>query len=314
MVTTELSKPVHKLCLLLLEENTDGEDPTVWEMDYDGAALPGDPRHAPAKLHEWLNAKRICGCESRRRAERELALKVEELARSNRELEQFAYVASHDLREPLRMVATYTQLLAERFRGKLDRSADQYIDYATDGALRMQTLIEDLLSLACVGRETLVRRLVECDLVIEEVLRDLSVMISETGATVYHEPLPHVLADRSYVLQVFQNLIENAIKFRGKESPSVSVLAEPIGREWLFSVTDNGIGIAQEQYDDIFVAFQKLHPRSEYCGNGIGLAMCKKIVEHYGGRIWVESRLGFGSSFQFTLPASDASEPEAAEA
>jgi light-regulated signal transduction histidine kinase (bacteriophytochrome) len=314
MVTTELSKSAHKLSLLLLEENGDGEDPTVWEMDYNGAALPGDPRHLPAKLHEWLTTKKICGCESRQRADRELALKIEELGRSNRELEQFAYVASHDLREPLRMVATYTQLLAERYRGKLDRSADQYIDYAIDGALRMQTLIDDLLSLSRVGRENFVRRLIECDLVIEEVMRDLAVMISETGALVYHEPLPHVFADRSYVLQVFQNLIENAIKFRGKEIPTVSVMAEAVGPEWLFSVTDNGIGIAQEHYEDVFIAFQKLHSRSECPGNGIGLAMCKKIVEHYGGRIWVESRVGFGSSFKFTLPASDASEQGAAQA
>lgn len=323
MASIELRRPGHKLRLLLLEENGDGEDPTVWEMECDENTFRGDrcsgdlslgnPRTGPTKLHAWLSAKRICTCESGLRAEQELAKKVEELTRSNRELEQFAYIASHDLREPLRMVATYTQLLAERYRGKLDRSADQYIDYATDGALRMQKLIDGLLELSRVGRQGSARRSVDCNLIMEEVLRDLVIAIAETGAVVHCESLPEIVADRAYVQQIFQNLIGNAIKFRGKQSPVVTVMAQGAGQDWLFTVTDNGIGIAPEEVENIFGAFKRLHSRLEYPGNGVGLAMCKKIVEHYGGRIWVESQPGSGSSFKFTLPARN-SAVEAAHA
>jgi two-component system, chemotaxis family, sensor kinase Cph1 len=311
MASIELCKPGRKLRLLLLEENGDGEDPTVWEMDYDGNNLPGDPRHTPAKLHDWLAAKKISPCEARRQAEKELTRKVEELTRSNRELEQFAVVATHDLREPLRMMATYTQLLAERYRDKLDHHADQYIEYVTDGALRMQALIEGLLALSCVGRQNAEPHDIDCNLLVEEVMRDLNVMIRKTNAVVHNEPLPPVLAHRPYLLQVFHNLIENAIRYRGKEAPVVSLLAEPVGQEWLFSVTDNGIGIAAEQFENIFTAFHRLNPRGEYPGNGLGLAISKKVVEHYGGRIWVESQLGCGSSFKFTLPACEPGAPEA---
>src|SRR5947209_2260014 len=181
MSSIEACKPGNNLRLLLLEEPGPGEDPIVWEVDYDGGALPGGLRHSPEKLHDWLSSKKICPCAPRRYAEEALAQKLEELSRSNKELEQFAYVASHDLREPLRMVATYTQLLAERYRGKLDKNADRYIEYATDGALRMQALIQDLLALSRVGREGISGQNIDCNSAMEEVLRDRSSSIRDSG-------------------------------------------------------------------------------------------------------------------------------------
>jgi signal transduction histidine kinase len=264
----------------------------------------------PEAVRRALLEKRLL--RSRRQAEEDLAHKVEELARSNADLEQFAYVASHDLQEPLRMVAAYTQLLAERYRGKLDENADKFIGYASEGALRMQSLIQDLLAFSRVGRNGSGR--VDCDAVMKEVLMTLGPAIQESGAVVTHEKLPEVWANRSQMAQVFQNLVGNAIKFRGKEPPAISVQAEKAGQQWLFSVSDNGIGIAPEYAENIFVVFQRLHGRTEYPGNGIGLAICKKIVEHNGGKIWVEPRAGHssghssghgsdhGSVFKFTMP------------
>jgi PAS domain S-box-containing protein len=237
----------------------------------------------------------------RERAEKKLAEKMAELARSNADLEQFAYVASHDLQEPLRMVAAYTQLLAERYRGQLDENADKYIGYASEGALRMQSLVQDLLAFSRVGRVGAARGRVDCDAAMEEVLLGLGPAIHESGAVVTHGALPVVWADRSQILQVLQNLIGNAIKFHGKEPPAISVQAEKTGDQWLFSVSDNGIGIRPESAQSIFTVFQRLHTRAEYPGNGIGLAICKKIIEHYGGKIWVESQVGRGSTFKFTM-------------
>ena len=239
----------------------------------------------------------------RHQMEEDLARKVDELARSNADLEQFAYVASHDLQEPLRMVTAYTQLLAERYRGKLDENADKFIGYASEGAQRMQVLIQDLLAFSRVGRNGLVSGNVDCNSVMEEVLQTLTAAIQESGATVTHGDLPAVWADRTQVAQIFQNLIGNAIKFRGTAPPVISMQAEKADQRWLFRVSDNGIGIAPEYAQNIFVVFQRLHARSEYAGNGIGLAICKKIVERDGGRIWVESQSGSGSTFKFTLPA-----------
>jgi len=238
----------------------------------------------------------------RRRAEEDLAKKAVELARSNADLEQFAYIASHDLQEPLRMVAAYTQLIAERYRGKLDENADKFIGYACEGALRMQTLINDLLAFSRIGRTGVKAGRVNCDAAMAEVLLNLGPAIRDCGATVSYAPLPEVLADSSQMSQVFQNLIGNAIKFRGKEPPEILVQAEKAGQDWLFTVSDNGIGIAPESAENIFVAFQRLHTRTEYPGNGIGLSICKKIIERNGGKIWVESGMSKGSSFKFTLP------------
>ena len=260
----------------------------------------------PEAVRRALQEKRLLRL--RHKAEEDLAHKVEELARSNADLEQFAYVASHDLQEPLRMVAAYTQLLAERYRGKLDENADKFIGYASEGALRMQSLIQDLLAYSRVGRNGSGR--VDCNAVMEEVLMSLSPAIQESGAAVTHTVLPEVWANRSQMAQVFQNLIGNAIKFRVKEPPAISVQAEKAGQQWLFSVSDNGIGIAPEYAENIFVVFQRLHARTEYPGNGIGLAICKKIVEHNGGKIWVEARAGHGSVFKFTMPCDGPAEKE----
>jgi signal transduction histidine kinase len=226
----------------------------------------------------------------------------EELVRSNRDLEQFAYVASHDLQEPLRMVATYTQLLAERYRGKLDAEADKYIHHAVDGALRMQTLVNDLLAFSRVGRQGRGLESTDCNLVVRSAIANLDSAIQESGARVLVADLPTIPADRSELVQLFQNLIGNAIKFRSSAAPEIHIAAQQSGPSWLFSVTDNGIGIGLEHVEIIFVIFKRLHTHAEYPGSGIGLAICKKIVEQHGGRIWVESEPGRGSSFKFTLP------------
>jgi len=244
----------------------------------------------------------------RQRSEAELAKKADELGRSNRDLEQFAYVASHDLQEPLRMVASYTQLLAERYRGKLDENADKYIGYAVEGALRMQALIQDLLTFSRLGRNGHGRAPTDCNVVFDQAVQNLQAAIQESQASITHDPLPVVAADRFQLVQLFQNLIGNAIKFRGSDTPAISVSAEKQADGWTFAVADNGIGIAPEHKDAIFVIFQRLHTRAEYSGNGIGLAICKKIAEQHGGRIWVDSESGRGSTFHFTLPVIPASQ------
>ena len=233
----------------------------------------------------------------------QLAKQAKELARSNHDLEEFAYVASHDLQEPLRMVAAYTQLLAERYHGQLDPSADRYIGYAVEGAQRMQTLIQDLLAFSRAGRNGHERKLADCKEVIEEALGNLRAAVLESGAEVTCGQLPAIFADRSQLVQLFQNLIGNAIKFHGSRPPAIAVSSERQNGEWKFAVADNGIGIAPEHKSAVFDIFHRLHTRTEYPGNGVGLAICKKIVEQHGGRIWVDSVPGRGSTFQFTFPA-----------
>ncbi len=242
--------------------------------------------------------------EERQRTQKSLAEKVEELARSNRDLEQFAYVASHDLQEPLRMVAAYTQLLAERYRGKLDDQADKYINYAVDGAARMQSLIHDLLAFSRVGRQETELKNTDCNEVVGDAMKDMQTAITESGAMIHHENLPWLQANSSQLNQVFRNLIGNAIKFHGTETPVVHISAEKHETDWIFSVTDNGIGISPEHAKNIFTIFNRLHTRTEYPGNGIGLSICKKIIERHGGRIEALAREGGGSIFRFTLPVS----------
>jgi light-regulated signal transduction histidine kinase (bacteriophytochrome) len=243
---------------------------------------------------------------ARQRAERELANKAEELARSNADLEQFAYVASHDLQEPLRMVAGYVGLLARRYRDKLDRDANEFIEFAVDGARRMQQLIDDLLLYSRVGRGGKAFEPVDSNIVVDEAVKNLEATISEHNGVVTRDELPTVRADRTQLAQLFQNLVSNAVKFHGQEPPRVHVRAVRSGDDWVFSVQDNGIGIDRKYRDRIFKIFQRLHTREEYPGTGIGLAVCQRIVDRHGGRIWFESEPGKGSTFCFTLPAKGA--------
>lgn len=201
------------------------------------------------------------------------------------------------------MVAAYTQLLAERYRGKLDENADKYIGYAVEGALRMQTLILDLLAFSRVGRTEPGRKNGDCNVALKIAMANLQTAIGESGAVITHDQLPSVAVDQSQLVQLFQNLVGNAIKFRAAEAPVIRVSAEKQDSSWLFSVADNGIGISPQYQDKVFVIFQRLHTREEYAGNGVGLAICKKIAEYHGGRIWVESEPGCGATFHFTLPA-----------
>jgi signal transduction histidine kinase len=259
----------------------------------------------PVAVRRALAEKRLR--DQRRQTEEELAQKVAELARSNAELEQFAYVASHDLQEPLRMIANYTQLLAERYRGKLDAQADKYIDYSVGGATRMQALIQDLLKFSRVGRQEIERRTTDCRVVVEQAMKNLQAAIQESGAVVKWNGLPVVMADPAQLAQVFQNLIANAIKFHGPQTPLIQIDSEKKGDDWVLTVSDNGIGIPTENWLDIFVIFRRLHTRVEYSGNGIGLSICKKIIERHGGKIWIEAQPNPGSCFKFTLPTDPGS-------
>jgi len=233
--------------------------------------------------------------------ENELRQTLEKLKQSNAELEQFAYVASHDLQEPLRMVASYVQLLERRYKGKLDSDADEFIGYAVDGANRMRALIDDLLTYSRVGRLGKPFEPTNLEKTMDLVLQNLSPSIADSGAIVTYDKLPVIVADGGQLVQVFQNLIGNAIKFHGKEPPRIHVSAKDKGTEYQFSVSDNGIGIDPQYFDHLFRIFQRLHTREEYPGSGIGLAICKKIVERHGGHIWIESQVGKGSTVYFTL-------------
>ena len=240
----------------------------------------------------------------RKKAEEILRLKLEELARSNAELEQFAYVSSHDLQEPLRMITSYLQLLQRRYQGKLDERADKYIYYAVDGASRMQNLINDLLEFSRVTTRASEPEPTDCEFVLNQVLSNLELFIKQNKAIISHDPLPEVIADNTQLAQVFQNLIINGIKFHSEGAPEIHISSEKKAEECQFSVRDNGIGIDPQYSEKIFEVFKRLHKKEEYPGTGIGLAVCKKIVERHGGRIWVESKLGKGSNFYFTLPIS----------
>jgi len=249
---------------------------------------------------------------------REIAERVaaqQALQSSNADLEQFAYVASHDLQEPLRMVSSYMELFARRYAGHVDEQADRYIRYAVDGARRMQALINALLEYSRVGRRGAPAHTVRADDVLDQALENLRPALEQAGALVEREPLPSVSADEAQLVQVFQNLVGNAVKFQPKEArPVVRVRAAPDGARWRFSIADNGIGIAQAHLDRIFVIFQRLHTRAEYPGTGIGLSICRKVVERHGGRIWAESEPGRGTTFHFTLPAAETGDAAATAA
>ncbi len=229
-------------------------------------------------------------------------LQRQELARSNAELQQFAYIASHDLQEPLRMVTSYLQLLERRYKGKLDADADDFIHYAVDGAVRMRTLINDLLTYSRIGTRGRPFELTNCNAAVAHAIANLKIAIEESAAIVTYKDLPDLIADPVQLTQLFQNLVSNAIKFRSQAAPQVGIEASRQDDAWLFSVRDNGIGIDPQYADRIFVIFQRLNNRVDYVGTGIGLAVCKKIVERHGGKIWVQSELGQGATFYFTIP------------
>ncbi|WP_329059451.1 sensor histidine kinase [Amycolatopsis sp. NBC_01480] len=236
------------------------------------------------------------------RAHALLDVRTQALERSNSDLEQFAYVASHDLQEPLRKVASFCQLLERRYKRQLDERGEQYIAFAVDGAKRMQSLINDLLSFSRVGRRTGEPVVLDSGRLLDQALANLAAVLEEAGARVERGELPEVRGEESLLTAVLQNLVNNALKFHDDEPPVVRVEAERDGAVWLFSVTDNGIGIEEQYADRIFVIFQRLHSKTAYAGTGIGLAMCRRIVEHHGGRIWLDTAYTGGSRFRFTLP------------
>jgi PAS domain S-box-containing protein len=241
----------------------------------------------------------------RRRIEESLKEYSENLKRSNEDLERFAFVASHDLREPLRMVVSYSQLLENKYKGRLDADADEFIHYIVEGGTRMDALVNDLLEFSRVGSRRKPFERTDMNGVVEKTLLGLSVAIRESHAKIEVGHLPEAMVDRIQMMHLFQNLIENAIKFRGKVDPEIRIDAGMGDGMWIFSVRDNGIGIDPAFHDKIFDLFQRLHTREDYSGTGIGLAICKRIVERHGGRIWVESEEGKGSVFYFTIPRND---------
>jgi light-regulated signal transduction histidine kinase (bacteriophytochrome) len=238
----------------------------------------------------------------RKNAEAALRQAHEELKRSNSELEQFAYVASHDLQEPLRMVSSYTQLLGRRYGEKFDSDARDFMGYIVDGAARMKQLIEDLLAYSRVGTKSTEFKPVELERSVRRALSNLKAAIDDSGAIVTCDPLPAAPSDEGQLAQVFQNLIGNALKFRSQAVPRIHVAVEEKPAAWEIAVRDNGIGIEPQYFERIFMLFQRLHDRGEYPGTGIGLAIVKKVVERHGGQVRVESKLGEGSAFVFTLP------------
>ena len=270
----------------------------------DGSAFPVEISLSPLETEAGvLVLSSIRDVSDRKRAEAALAEQAKELERSNGELEQFAYIASHDLQEPLRMVSSFVQLLAQDFKGKLGPDADEYIGFAFDGASRMQQLIRELLEYSRVGRGKPDVETVDVKALVAEIAKDLEPAIREARAEIRCGRLPKVRGNGREVRQLLLNLLSNAIKFRGDRPAKIRVGAAADGSMWRFTVRDHGIGIAPEHYGRIFGIFQRLHNRSEYPGTGIGLAICKKIVERHGGRISVESKIGEGSTFWFTLPA-----------
>lgn len=240
--------------------------------------------------------------------ERETQLR-QELSRSNTELQDFAYIASHDLQEPLRAISGYTKLLQSEYASQLDSTAHEYMNFAIEGTRRMRGLIEDLLTYSRVSTSERTFSMVDCDRLIEEVISNLQIPIEESQAKIIYRGLPNLMADRTQLVQLFQNLLSNALKFRCQDiPPQILIQAEPTAEEsWLFRVTDNGIGIKTEYYDRIFKIFKRLHTHQEYAGTGVGLALCRKIVERHGGKIWVESKLEKGSTFCFTIDRSPSS-------
>jgi len=280
--------------------------------DFEHEVDPSGPKeiHALAVDVNRMRDRILRELSAVRTANIELASRASDLERSNAELEQFAYVASHDLQEPLRKVASFCQLLQRRYIGQLDARADQYIEFAVDGAKRMQALIDDLLAFSRVGRGDRQLAPVSSASALSQARVNLTAELRKSAAVIETTELPTVLAEFSLLTSVFQNLIGNAVKFRTDEPPRIRITAERQDDWWLFSVADNGIGVPSEYADRIFVIFQRLHDRATYAGTGIGLAMCRKIVEHFGGRIWLDASYQNGAKFCFTLPVASSAEKE----
>jgi light-regulated signal transduction histidine kinase (bacteriophytochrome) len=269
----------------------------------DGSEVPVDIMLSPIDTAEGKVVKAVIrDITDRKLADEKLKSTLIDLERSNKELEQFAYVASHDLQEPLRMVSSFTQMLERRYNDKLDADAKEFIAFAVDGANRMQVLINDLLVYSRVGTRGKLFESTDMNEVLGQAISNLSMAILEHHAMITNDELPTVNADATQIGQLFQNLLGNGIKFRANNSPFVHVSFTEKSDEWVFLVKDNGIGIAPAYYERIFVIFRRLQTKGEYPGTGIGLAICKKIVERHGGKIWVESELGKGSTFYFTIP------------
>ena len=288
--------------------NSTGETRIIGKtVELVGMRKDGSEFSLELSLSTWKTGKRrlysgiIKDVTERKRADEKLKQTLAEVERSNKDLEQFAYAASHDLQEPLRTVSNFSQLLAKRYKGELDAKADQFIGFIVDGATRMQEMIDDLLAYSRVSTRAKPFEPTDCETVFDQALINVKMAIEESDTLVTHDPLPTVMADASQMVQLFQNLLSNAIKFR-KEKPRITVSAAQKRNEWLFSVKDNGIGIAPEFMEHIFKMFQREHASAEYPGTGVGLTICKKIVERHGGRIWVESQTGKGSTFYFTIP------------
>lgn len=271
----------------------------------DGSAIPVEIGLSPVMIQgERFVVASVVNISERKATETTLQEKLLELQRSNADLEQFAYVCSHDLQEPLRVISNYTQLLTMRYQGQFDEDANDFAEFIVDATKRMQGLINDLLLYSRVETKGQAFKTTDCNKSVEMAVSNLALAIEENDATVTADELPVVFADSSQMLQVFQNLISNAIKFRSSERPHIQISAQKSDHCWHFTISDNGLGIDMKYADRIFVIFQRLHSREQYPGSGIGLAICKKIVERHGGMIWIESKLGQGTTFHFTVPTS----------
>jgi PAS domain S-box-containing protein len=302
-------------------------EPEEWLLTYDAVLRTGEPIRSERRL---VTQERVLDLYSfrvedkthrrvavifkditvRKQAEAARARLLAEVQRSNEELQQFAHIVSHDLNEPLRTITSFLQLLTRRLPGTLDAEAAEYLAFVEEGGQRLHHLLADLLAYTRAGGEGQKVAAVDGDALLARVLADLHLAIAESGATITQDPLPTVWGDATRLGQVVQNLIGNALKFRGSSLPRIHVSAQRQGEEWVFSVRDNGIGLDPKHADRVFGVFQRLHTRQEYPGTGIGLAICKKIIERHGGRIWVESRFGKGATFFFALPAAPGSSSE----
>jgi PAS domain S-box-containing protein len=294
-------KPARLLAIAAAQGRVEDEG---WRVRKDGSRFWADVvitalRDETGNLRGFAKVTR--DMTERRHAEERLRQTAAELARSNADLEQFAYIASHDLQAPLRTVTSYSQLLARRYSGRLDADADEFIRFITSGARRMQSLIDDLLAYARVGSAALVRTPTDLGSLVDQVVADARML--DDQAVIARGPLPTLLVDARQLSQVFQNLLSNALKYRGPEPVRVDISAERRGSDWVFSIRDNGIGVDPTHADRIFLIFQRLHAQSDYEGTGLGLAICKRVIERHGGGIWVESQPGSGATFRFTLPA-----------